>query len=46
LTGVASQEDIASITGLLIAKGQALMGQKSSDDCQTNLVGGTGAAEL
>ena len=49
LTGVALQEDIASITGRLIAKGQALMGQKSSDDGQTNLVCGTaaaGAAEL
>jgi hypothetical protein len=49
LTGIALQEDIASITGRLIAKGQALMGQKSSDDCQTNLVCGTaatGAAEL
>ena len=49
LTGSALQEDIVSMTNRLIAKGQALMGQKSSDDCQTNLVCGTaaaGAAEL
>jgi hypothetical protein len=35
LIGVALQEDIASITGRLIAKGQALTGPKSSDDCQS-----------
>ena len=49
LTGSALQEDIVSMTNRLIAKGQALMGQKSNDDCQTNLVCGTaaaGAAEL
>ena len=49
LTGSALQEDIVSMTNRLIAKGQALMGQKSNDDCQTNLVCRTaaaGAAEL
>jgi hypothetical protein len=38
LTGSALQEDIASMTGRLIAKGQALMGQKPSDDDEKNLV--------
>ncbi|MGH9435540.1 MAG: hypothetical protein ACRD06_06040 [Terriglobia bacterium] len=37
LTGTALQEDIASMTGRLIAKGQALMGRKTSDADQTNL---------
>jgi hypothetical protein len=44
LTGSALQEDIASMTGRLIAKGQALMGQKPSDDSETNLVRGAAAA--
>lgn len=44
LTGSALQEDIASMTGRLIAKGQALMGQKTSDDSETNLVRGSASA--
>jgi hypothetical protein len=44
LTGSALQEDIASMTGRLIAKGQALMGQKPSDDSEKNLVRGAAAA--
>ena len=49
LTGVALQEDIASITGRLIAKGQALMGQNPNDAGETNFACGAvaaGAAEL
>ena len=49
LSGVALQEDIAAITGRLIAKGQALMGQNPNDAGETNLACGTvaaGAAEL
>jgi hypothetical protein len=38
LAGTVLQEDIASMTGRLIAKGQALMGQKPSDDDEKNLV--------
>ena len=44
LTGSALQDDIASMTGRLIAKGQALMGQKPSDDSEENLVRGSAAA--
>ena len=44
LTGSALQEDIASMTGRLIAKGQALMGQKTSDDSETNLAHGSASA--
>lgn len=44
LAGTVLQEDIASMTGRLIAKGQALMGQKPSDDREKNLVHGAAAA--
>jgi hypothetical protein len=44
LAGTVLQEDIASMTGRLIAKGQALMGQKPSDDSEKNLVRGAAAA--
>jgi hypothetical protein len=42
LTGVALQEDIASMTGRLIAKGQALMSQ--NDALKTDLTNGPTAA--
>ena len=44
LTGSALQEDIASMTGRLIAKGQALMGHKPNDDGEKNLVRGAAAS--
>jgi hypothetical protein len=49
LTGIALQEDIAAMTGQLIAKGQALMGQNPNDAGETNLACravAAGAAEL